>query len=99
MQAGTSFPIVASGNSTMSRPATRVSRQLWMGQRRHGSNVPGPLEAGRRLNKRRRTNLASGGFRDTVEPALLFGAGFPKSEPAGMAIPSLGAIGVLKLEI
>ena len=48
-------------------------RRFAHGQRRHGSCVPGPLEARRRLTKRRNTALASirGGPGD--EYACLFG--------------------------
>ena len=46
-------------------------------QRRHGSNVPGPLEAKRRLNKRRNMNSARTGASagSAADVALLFGVG------------------------
>ncbi|KAL1956522.1 hypothetical protein VTO42DRAFT_7085 [Malbranchea cinnamomea] len=45
-------------------------------QRRHGSSVPGPLEARRRLNKRRNMNLAGAraGMGMGPDVAVLFGA-------------------------
>ena len=43
--------------------------------RRHGSSVPGPLEARRRANKRRNTNLAQAGSIPPIDPSLVLGAG------------------------
>jgi hypothetical protein len=48
------------------------------GAKRYGSNVPGPLEAQRRLAKRRMMALAGVGAPAPVDPAVLFGAGGPK---------------------
>jgi len=46
------------------------------GSRRHGSHVPGPLEARRRTAKRRNTNLAYTALREsTVEASVLLGSG------------------------
>ncbi|EEP76170.1 predicted protein [Uncinocarpus reesii 1704] len=43
-------------------------------QRRYGSNVPGPLEARRRLARRRNTHLATVGSGGAgIDPSLLFG--------------------------
>ena len=44
-------------------------------QTRHGSNVPGPMEARRRANKRRNTNMAQVAASPIVDPNVLFGAG------------------------
>ncbi|RMZ91288.1 hypothetical protein DV736_g1478, partial [Chaetothyriales sp. CBS 134916] len=41
--------------------------------RRHGSNVPGPLEARRRAAKRKNTSWAQLRTHNPIEPALLFG--------------------------
>ena len=46
-------------------------RRFTCTHRRHGSNVPGPLEARRRGAKRRNTNLAYNGA-SPVDPAILF---------------------------
>ncbi|KAJ5773253.1 hypothetical protein N7457_008149 [Penicillium paradoxum] len=68
-------------------PATPTLDHLWIsddllaatfrrfanGQRRHGSCVPGPLEARRRLAKRRNTALASIGGGPAEDIACLFG--------------------------
>ncbi|KAJ5164237.1 uncharacterized protein N7500_006067 [Penicillium coprophilum] len=68
-------------------PATPTLDHLWIsddllaatfrrfanGQRRHGSCVPGPLEARRRLAKRRNTALASIGGSPAEDIACLFG--------------------------
>jgi hypothetical protein len=48
------------------------------GAKRYGSNVPGPLEAQKRLAKRRMMALAGVGATPTVDPAVLFGRGGPK---------------------
>ncbi|KAJ5686623.1 hypothetical protein N7536_009242 [Penicillium majusculum] len=48
-------------------------RRFANGQRRHGSCVPGPLEARRRLAKRRNTALASIGGGPVEDIACLFG--------------------------
>ncbi|KAJ5550156.1 hypothetical protein N7461_004854, partial [Penicillium sp. DV-2018c] len=48
-------------------------RRFANGQRRHGSCVPGPLEARRRLAKRRNTVLASIGGSSPEDIACLFG--------------------------
>ncbi|KAJ5612998.1 hypothetical protein N7510_006192, partial [Penicillium lagena] len=48
-------------------------RRFANGQRRHGSYVPGPLEARRRLAKRRNTVLASMGGGSSDDLACLFG--------------------------
>ncbi|KAF3025221.1 hypothetical protein E8E15_004592 [Penicillium rubens] len=48
-------------------------RRFANGQRRHGSCVPGPLEARRRLAKRRNTALASLGGGPAEDIACLFG--------------------------
>ncbi len=48
------------------------------GAKRYGSNVPGPLEAQRRLAKRRMMALAGVGAAPPVDPAALFGMGGPK---------------------
>ncbi|KAF2500381.1 hypothetical protein BU16DRAFT_556850 [Lophium mytilinum] len=42
-------------------------------QRRHGSNVPGPLEARKRASKRRMGLVATGGGAVAPNPAMLFG--------------------------
>lgn len=44
-------------------------------QSRHGSNVPGPMEARRRANKRRNASLAQSGSSPPIDPNILFGAG------------------------
>src|ERR1700728_3221984 len=44
-------------------------------QTRHGSNVPGPMEARRRANKRRNTNMAQIGPGPPIDANVLFGAG------------------------
>lgn len=68
-------------------PATPTLDYLWVsddllaatfrrfanGQRRHGSCVPGPLEARRRLAKRRNTALASIGGGPLEDISCLFG--------------------------
>lgn len=68
-------------------PPAQILDQLWIsddllaatfrrfvnGQRRHGSYVPGPLEARRRLAKRRNTVLASMGGGSADDLACLFG--------------------------
>ena len=43
--------------------------------RRHGSSVPGPLEARRRASKRKNTNLAQAGSIPPIDPSVLLGAG------------------------
>ena len=48
-------------------------RRFANGQRRHGSCVPGPLEARRRLAKRRNTALAGIGAGSPEDIACLFG--------------------------
>lgn len=48
-------------------------RRFANGQRRHGSCVPGPLEARRRLAKRRNTALAGLGGGPVEDIACLFG--------------------------
>lgn len=48
------------------------------GAKRYGSNVPGPLEAQKRLAKRRMMGLARVGAAPPVDPAALFGIGGPK---------------------
>ena len=50
-------------------------RRFTCTHRRHGSNVPGPLEARRRAAKRRNTNLAYNGGAQAVDPAILFPTG------------------------
>lgn len=50
-------------------------RRFTCTHRRHGSNVPGPLEARRRAAKRRNTNLAYNGGAQHVDPAILFPTG------------------------
>jgi hypothetical protein len=68
-------------------PATPTLDHLWIsddllaatfrrfanGQRRHGSCVPGPLEARRRLAKRRNTALAGFGGNSAEDISCLFG--------------------------
>jgi hypothetical protein len=68
-------------------PATPTLDHLWIsddllaatfrrfanGQRRHGSCVPGPLEARRRLAKRRNTALAGFGGNPAEDISCLFG--------------------------
>lgn len=68
-------------------PATPTIDHLWIsddllaatfrrfanGQRRHGSCVPGPLEARRRLAKRRNTALAGIGGNPAEDISCLFG--------------------------
>jgi len=55
--------------------------------RRHGSNVPGPLEARRRLSKRRLGHLAATGTYGAphIDPAVAFGwfgnRGYPSAQP------------------
>jgi hypothetical protein len=44
-------------------------------QNRHGSNVPGPMEARRRANKRRNTSLAQIGPSPPIDPNVLLGTG------------------------
>ncbi|WEW58038.1 hypothetical protein PRK78_003505 [Emydomyces testavorans] len=52
----------------------RSFAQFATAPRRYGSNVPGPLEARRRLARRRNANLAMvGGGSAGVDPSLLFG--------------------------
>lgn len=48
-------------------------RRFVNGQRRHGSCVPGPLEARRRLARRRNTALAGSGANSAEDIACLFG--------------------------
>jgi hypothetical protein len=48
------------------------------GAKRYGSNVPGPLEAQRRLAKRRMMALAGAGAAPVVDPIALFRMGGPK---------------------
>jgi len=48
-------------------------RRFASGQRRHGSCVPGPLEARRRLARRRNTALAGFGLSPAEDIACLFG--------------------------
>lgn len=59
--------------------AHAFARFVGCNQRRHGSNVPGPLEARRRLNRRRNMNFArasaGAGTGTAVDVVLLFGAG------------------------
>lgn len=50
-----------------------IFRRFVNGQRRHGSCVPGPLEARRRLAKRRNTGLAGIGAGSAQDIACLFG--------------------------
>ncbi|KIW02781.1 uncharacterized protein PV09_05843 [Verruconis gallopava] len=47
------------------------------GAKRYGSNVPGPLEAQRRLAKRRMMALAGAGAAPVVDPNILFGRNEP----------------------
>lgn len=69
---------------------TSTFRSFARGQRRHGSQVPGPLEARRRLAKRRNTALASvtgsGPFDD---PSCLFGENGKEHKRFGLEGPSL----------
>ncbi len=44
-------------------------------QSRHGSHVPGPMEARRRANKRKNTSLAQFAASPPVDPNVLFGSG------------------------
>lgn len=73
--------------SALKSPTTPINDHLWIsddllaatfrrfanGQRRHGSCVPGPLEARRRLAKRRNTVFASIGAGSPEDIACLFG--------------------------
>ncbi|EAS35719.3 uncharacterized protein CIMG_01073 [Coccidioides immitis RS] len=53
---------------------TRSFTEFTRTQRRYGSNVPGPLEARRRLAKRRNADLAMAGYGGAgIDPAILFG--------------------------
>lgn len=47
-------------------------RKLTQSSRRHGSNVPGPLESRNRASKRRNTGLAYAGGAPPIDPAILF---------------------------
>ncbi|RMZ83057.1 hypothetical protein DV738_g1339, partial [Chaetothyriales sp. CBS 135597] len=54
--------------------ANAYQRFAWAcSHRRHGSNVPGPLEARRRAAKRKNTSWAQLRTHSPIEPALLFG--------------------------
>jgi len=70
----------ASINAFTSKVSTRACR-------RHGSNVPGPLEARRRLAKRKLGHLAATGacVPSHIDPAVAFGwfgnRGYPSAQP------------------
>ena len=81
------MPKRLSGTSCLSRALPSTVQPIWITDavladsfrrfthviRRHGSNVPGPLEARRRASKRRNTSLAhAGGGAAPVDPANLF---------------------------
>jgi hypothetical protein len=53
----------------------RTFRRFAFGQRRHGSSIPGPLEARKRLARRKNTDLARvGGSGAAIDIGALFGA-------------------------
>jgi hypothetical protein len=53
---------------------TRIFHRFIRIQTRHGSHVPGPLEARRRAAKRTNTSLAQGSHSCQLDPSLLFSA-------------------------
>lgn len=67
--------------------AVRRFRRCSHGAQRYGSNVPGPLEARRRLAKRRMMALAGVDTPPPVDPTTLFGMGGPKMGQAVWQAP------------
>ena len=80
------MPKKLSGASCLSRAIPGAVQPIWITDavladalrrftyisRRHGSNVPGPLEARKRASKRRNTSLAHAGGGAPIDPAMLF---------------------------
>ena len=76
----------------------RIFCRFAFGQRRHGSSVPGPLEARKRLARRKNTDLARGGVSGpAIDIGALFGTNdlglhpseqrLSKREPLSMCFP------------